>query len=131
MASEPQWLAASEIVALNQYLLDYTGEPHQLVNPGELESAQAKPINHWHFGEHDVVVLGVVLCLGIARNHPFLQGNKRTAFAAMDQFLYQNGWDLTLPDEIAVAEALVDVLVDNMSEHRFMAIVQQHTVPIC
>jgi death on curing protein len=64
----------------------------------------------------DVAALGVVLFLGLARNHPFAQGNKRTAFAAMVAFLAGNGYRLELHDSVANADRLVAALENQVSD---------------
>ena len=117
MANEPVWLTADLLIEFNELDVSATGEPHVLRDLGGLESAIARPVNHWHYGEADVVALAVALLLGIARNHPFLQGNKRTAFAAADYFLYLNGYDLTVEDSEALADVIVDAIRGDVSEH--------------
>jgi death-on-curing protein len=89
LANEPVWLTADHLIEFNELEVAATGEPHVVRDMSGLESAIGRPINHWHYGETDVVALAVALLLGVARNHPFLQGNKRTAFAAADYFLSQ------------------------------------------
>jgi death-on-curing protein len=86
LANEPVWLTADHLIEFNELDVSATGEPHLVRDKAGLESAIARPINHWHYGEGDVVALAVALLLGVARNHPFLLGNKRTAFAAADYF---------------------------------------------
>ena len=117
MANEPVWLTADLLIEFNELEVSATGEPHVLRDLGGLESAIARPVNHRHYGEADVVALAVALLLGIARNHPFLQGNKRTAFAAADYFLYLNGYDLTVEDSEALADVIVDAIRGDVSEH--------------
>ena len=115
--NEPVWLTADLLIEFNELDVSATGEPHVLRDLGGLESAIARPVNHWHYGEADVVALAVALLLGIARNHPFLQGNKRTAFAAADYFLYLNGYDLTVEDSEALADVIVDAIRGDVSVH--------------
>jgi len=118
LANEPVWLDADLLIEFNQLEVSATGEPHILRDLAGLESAIAWPINHWHYGENDIVALAVALLLGIARNHPFLQGNKRTAFAAADYFLYLNGYELQAEqDSEALAEFLIDAINGDVSEH--------------
>jgi prophage maintenance system killer protein len=77
-----------------------TGEPI-------LDSACARPKHAWHYSEDDWAVLAVSLMLGIARNHPFDQGNKRTGFAASAIFLNLNGLDLKTIDSEGFAEIII------------------------
>ncbi|HBK07683.1 MAG TPA: hypothetical protein DDZ81_17830 [Acetobacteraceae bacterium] len=66
-----------------------------LRDAGLLERALAGPLNREGYGEPDTAELAAVHALGIARNHPFIDGNKRTAFGALEVFLRLNGCDLT------------------------------------
>ncbi len=79
MASEPLWLSPDEIEDINRAIVAVTGETFFVRDQGLLESACARPQQHWHYDDQrDVVELAVALLLGVARNHPFEQGNKRT-----------------------------------------------------
>lgn len=75
MRSEPVWLSAQLVTEFNARTVTETGEPFFVRDAGLLESALARPINHWSYGEDDLALLAVSLLLGIARNHPFGQGN--------------------------------------------------------
>lgn len=130
MASEPVWLTADHLIELNELEVSATGEPHLLRDLPGLESALARPMNHWHYGEGDVVALAVALLLGVARNHPFLQGNKRTAFAAADYFLFLNGYELdTGQDSEGLAEFLIDAINGDVSEHYLIEVLGEWVTP--
>ncbi len=81
------------------------------------------PANSWHYGgERDIVALAAVLLFAVARNHPFLQGNKRTGFAAAINFLALNGWAVTASfDAVHFAELIVDVLEGAAEPEAFAA----------
>ena len=120
MASEPRWLTPDDILELNRLIVGDTGEPFALRDAGLLESAVAKPMQHWSYGgEHDAVALAVTLLFGIARNHPFEQGNKRTAFEAALIFLELNGYVLEAPDTPALADLIVAVITRELTEAQF------------
>lgn len=113
MRSETRWLSPGEIVEINRLTVAATGEPHGLIKPNELESAAARPSAFWTYEEEDnIAVLAVRLLVGIARNHPFEQGNKRTAFIAAIQFLLTNGWRLDIEDAEEAA-ALIEAVVEH------------------
>jgi death-on-curing protein len=122
LQSEPDWLDADLIIEFNKLAVaaKEPPEPHVLLKPDALESALANPINRWHYGERDAVVLAVVLLVSIGRNHPFFQGNKRCAFAAADYFLYLNGYELGLPDGVNLADLCTDVIIGNTAEQRLV-----------
>ena len=71
-------------------------------------------------GKTVVAVLGAsALLFGIARNHPFEQGNKRTGFTAALVFLQLNGYEVTLEDDESLADIIVDVITRKLSEDDF------------
>jgi death on curing protein len=97
-----------------------TGEPYFLRDPGLLESAVMRPQNHWNYGEKDMVLLAGALLLGINRNHPFEQGNKRTALAATSQFLRANGYTLVAPDGVTLGEFILRSAAGTISHTNFI-----------
>ena len=114
MLNEPRWLSVDDLITFNRLAVQKTGEPFSIRDQKLLESAWAKPQNHWHYGEQDIVLLAVQLLLGIARDHPFEQGNKRTAFAAADAFLYLNGYQLDAPDGTPLADLMVQAIMGDV-----------------
>jgi death on curing protein len=80
----------------------------------------AKPINRFHYdGVEDVLSLAMTLLFGVARNHAFEQGNKRTGFLAAVVFLEANGYTIEPDPSRATAASLVLVLEGRMSEEEF------------
>lgn len=67
-----------------------------------LESALGRPRNKWSFGEEDLAVLAAAYAFGVARNHPFVDGNKRAALLSLITFLGLNGIDFEAPNSEAV-----------------------------
>jgi len=129
LPSEPTWLPADLIVEFNKLIVAETGEPHVLRDNAALENALAKPVNYWSYGEVDAVVLAVALLVGLGRNHPFLQGNKRTAFEAADYFLHLNGYELTVDDSEALADFVIDVINGDVSEQRLVETLWDYVEP--
>jgi death-on-curing protein len=70
---------------------------------GLLESALARPVNKFAYGETKLSPLAAAYAFGIARNHPFIDGNKRAAFSSIIVFLGLNGIDFMVPPEQATA----------------------------
>jgi death-on-curing protein len=120
LPSEPRWLPIEAVVEINRTLVRNTGEQHFVRDQGLLESALARPQNAFAYGEPDMVALAVRLMAGIAHAHPFEQGNKRTAFVAMMQFLMANGYDTTIEDTIAWAELVIDLVEHRSDEAEFV-----------
>lgn len=106
-----------------------TGERHFLRDFGLLESALARPRNAFAYGEEDIVALAVRLMAGIAQAHAFEQGNKRTAFVAMVQFLIMNGHDLTIEDALPWAERVIGLVEHRATEEEFVVALRPFVVP--
>lgn len=105
--AEPVWLTRAVVESLHAAQITRFGGPEGLRDAGALESALDRPRNKWAYGETtDLVDLAAAYAFGIARNHPFIDGNKRTAFAAMMVFLRRNGVPFAPPP----AEATVAIL---------------------
>jgi death-on-curing protein len=93
-----------------------TGEPHALRDPPLLESAIDKPRNHFAYdGQEDVATLAATLLFGIAENHPFVQGNKRTALVCAIRFLECNGFTVSAPDTEALGKQVLAVIKYELS----------------
>ena len=88
--SEPIWLTIVHIKDFHSEQLVMFGGGDGTRDEGLLESALMRPQNQWHYGTHDMAVLAADYAFGIAKNHPFIDGNKRVAFAAMMVFLRIN-----------------------------------------
>ena len=106
-----------------------TDENYALLFRGGLLAALARPVNHWHYGEDDIVVLAVKLLLGIGQNHPFEQGNKRTAFLAAAIFLELNGYRFSVDDSDFLGELIRSSIVGERAEKDFVAILRTFIVP--
>lgn len=89
--SEPRWITKAQVIRMHAEQLAVFGGPAGLRDEGMLESALGRPQNKWAFGETDYAALAAAYAFGIARNHPFVDGNKRAAFMAMMTFLRKNG----------------------------------------
>jgi death-on-curing protein len=101
--SEPEWLDLDIVLDFHAEQLALFGGADGIRDLGLLESALARPVNKFAYGETDLAVLAAAYGFGIARNHPFIDGNKRTAFASIVIFLGLAGIDLDAPPEEATA----------------------------
>ena len=130
MPSEPSWISPAELIALNQVVVEDTGEPHFVRDSALLDSAAAVPKNRWAYGgEDDLVALAVALLFAVARNHPFEQGNKRTGFVAMDVMLQANGLRYDGEDTVELADAVVAVIAHQAEEAAFAERLAPHVRP--
>lgn len=106
---EPVWLDKALILALYEDVVVASGGAVGLRDEGLLESALARPINRRLYeGVEDITELAATYAVGIASNHPFIDGNKRMAFIALGQFLADNGLSLTASDEDSI-RVMLDV----------------------
>lgn len=119
--TEPVWLSAETVLYINERVVTRTGEPFFLRDRGLLESALAKPQNEFFYRNvEDVASLATALLFGIARNHPFAQGNKRTGFLSAVDFLEINGYMIDASDdEFLLGRLVVEVLEQTLDEKRF------------
>ena len=93
---EPVWLDVQIALAVHDRQLAEHGGSQGVRDPAMLESALARPRNKWGHGEDDRCSLAAAYAFAIARNHPFVDGNKRTAWVFARLFLALNGVALDL-----------------------------------
>lgn len=120
---EPIWLSAANLVAINATVCAATGEPHALINAGALESGLSRARFRADYDpDADLATLGVELAYGIAMAHAFLQGNKRTAFAALVLFLEFNGGELDPADDFA--KPVIDLITGTLDRTAFADLIR-------
>lgn len=102
----PRWLPKDIILAVHHRQLAEHGGAAGVRDEGLLDSALARPQNLFAYGEGDAAALAAAYAFGIARNHPFIDGNKRTAYVACELFLMANGFELASSDEESLAMML-------------------------
>ena len=120
------WLDPSVIHAVHDEQLGEHGGAAGLRDVGLLESALARPMQLAAYGEPDAASLAAAYGFGLAKNHPFVDGNKRTAFVAVELFLALNGWDLAAGDADCVI-AMLHLASGDWSEAQFAAWVRAHS----
>lgn len=103
---EPRWLSHRLILTVHDLQLTRHGGAGGLRDEGLLDSALARPANLYGYGEPDLYALAAAYAAGIIRNHPFVDGNKRTGFVAAALFLDRNGVRLVAPEAEAVVMTL-------------------------
>jgi death-on-curing protein len=120
------WLSHELILAIHDEQLAEHGGSTGLRDPGLLDSALARPLNRAGYGEPDTAELAAVYALAIAQNHPFIDGNKRTAFVALELFLRLNGLVFTAGDAESVVMTLA-MAAGELPDAEFIAWVRMHT----
>lgn len=113
--TEPKWITLGIATAIHDEAIYEFGGLPGIRDEGLLESALDRPRNLLSYEpDSSIFRLAAVLCIGIARNHPFLDGNKRTALLATRAFLFLNGYELEPQQDdevttlVAVAEGSFD-----------------------
>ena len=96
--------------------------------PELLESALARPLNRASYGEPDIAELAALYALGIVRNHPFVDGNKRTGFAALFMFLALNGAEFEPPD-VDATMAVLRLAAGGLTDNEFINWVRDNGHP--
>jgi death-on-curing protein len=104
MSSGWIWVAVEVAMAAHAEQLAKHGGGEGVRDVGALESAMPRPLNLAAYGDPDAAALAAAYAFGIARNHPFVDGNKRTAAVVSETFLLLNGHELEASDaELVVA----------------------------
>ena len=100
-----RWIDKRALLLLHGESLAEHGGASGMRDEGLLDSALARPLNLVAYGEPDLAALAAAYGFGIAKNHPFVDGNKRAAFLAVGLFLFLNG------QRLAVTQADATVMV--------------------
>ena len=120
-----RWISKPALLLLHaESLAEHGGSPG-LRDEGLLDSALARPQNLLAYGEPDAAALAAAYGSGVARNHPFIDGNKRAALLSIGLFLHLNGWRLTASQAdttrtmlaLAAGDLPEDTLADWLRRH--------------
>ena len=103
---EPLWLSRNVMLSTHAELLSRFGGLSGIRDEGLLDSAMNRPRHLLAYGQPDLFELAAEYTFGIVKNHPFLDGNKRTGFMAAYIFLGANDMEFTAPEEEAVLQTL-------------------------
>jgi death-on-curing protein len=113
---KPVWIDDRDVLVLHDRLLALHGGAPGLRDHGLLKSALARPQQHFAYAESaDIVDMATAYTAGIVRNHPFVDGNKRTGFVVGILFLELNGYRFTASEEDA-AQAVLALAAGNLDE---------------
>jgi death-on-curing protein len=127
--NEPRWVSKRALLLLHRESLRQFGGADGLRDDGLLDSALARPQNKFAYeDEADLCRLAAAYAHGIAKNHPFIDGNKRAALAAAGIFLKTNGRELTADPAMATV-AMLDLAAGEMTEEEFADWLRDHTAP--
>ncbi len=122
---EPHWLDAKDAIAIHDRQLAEHGGPGGVRDETLLESALARPINKWNYGDDDWASLAASYAYGLARNHPFIDGNKRTSWVLARLFLMLNGLTLNF-DKADATWVMQQLAAGKLSEEEMTDWFRQH-----
>lgn len=123
-----RWVDKRVLLLLHDESLAEHGGASGLRDEGLLDSALARPLNLVAYGQPDAAALAAAYGVGLAKNHPFVDGNKRAAFLAVGLFLALNGNRLTA-SQAAATVAVFQLAAGELSEEAFAAWLREHTAP--
>ena len=126
--SEPEWLDTAIVLDVHAEQLALFGGADGVRDLGLLESALGRPLNKFAYGDSDLASLAAAYAFGIAKNHPFVDGNKRTGLVAMLVFLGLNGQRLEAPDD-ELADLVLSVAAGRISKADVAVFVRHHRRP--
>ena len=116
--NEPYWLTREECLAVHEILINQFGGIHGLRDENLLASALARPPQLLAYGQPDLAQLAAAYTYGLVRNHPFLDGNKRTGFMLGAGFLERNGGRF-LASEADTAVTILALAAGELNEGDF------------
>lgn len=127
--SEPRWLSRLIVNSLHQELIREHGGSYGVRDEGLIESALARPQNRWAYeAGADLSTLAAAYAFGLARNHGYVDGNKRVGFMALYVFLGLNGLDLEVSEPEVVA-VMTGVAEGSIREEELATWTRIHAVP--
>lgn len=124
----PIWAERAAILALHDEALAAHGGASGIRDTGLLESALARQQNLHAYGEGDAAALAAAYAFGIIRNHPFVDGNKRTGFLAASLFLEANGYRFSASEAEVVLRTLA-LAASEIDEAEFAAWLRENVQP--
>ncbi len=124
-----RWLNADVLRAIHHEQLAEHGGGTGVRDEGLFESAVMRPQNLAAYEQPDVFELAAAYAIGLAKNHPFVDGNKRTAYVAMELFLWLNGLELLATDADCVI-TMLGVAAGEIKEAELADWLRQQTEPI-
>lgn len=124
-----RWLSGRVVTSIHLRQIQRHGGGHGIRDAGLLDSALARPQNAAGYGDPTAFELAASYAYGIARNHPFIDGNKRTAFVASVLFLKMSGWQVDA-EQAEAAVVFIRLAAGEFSEAELAEWFRRNTKPI-
>jgi death on curing protein len=127
-AAEPVWIIYEQAIAIHSRQLRRFGGAPGLRDEGMLRSALERPVNKWADEQSPLAELAAAYAFGLAKNHAFVDGNKRIAFMAMMTFLHKNGV-VFAPDPAQATKIILALAAGEVSEESFVRWIRDNWPP--
>jgi death-on-curing protein len=126
---QPRWISRRALLYLHSASLTTFGGSTGIRDEGLLDSALARPQNRFLYApESDFSELAASYGFGIAKNHPFIDGNKRAAFHSVGLFLSINGFEL-VADQLDAIQTMLRLAAGELNEEQFAVWIRKNTKP--
>jgi death-on-curing protein len=113
--TEPKWVTYEQVIAIHSRQLRRFGGAPGLRDEGMMRSALERPFNKWQYEQAEMPVLAAAYAFGLAKNHAFVDGNKRIAFMTMVAFLRKNDIRFS-PDQAVATKMILALAAGEVSE---------------
>lgn len=123
--SEPKWIDHKVVLAIHARQIKEHGGVHGLRDEQLLHSSLDAPKNSYHYEKSNIIVLAAKYVHSLAGNHPFADGNKRTAYICMRLFLQMNGKDIQATGEEKI-RLMVDIASSALSVADIALWIEKH-----
>ena len=127
-SGEPEWLTVEMVADAHSEQLAIFGGPDGIRDHGLLDSAVARAPNKWAYGETDLAALAAAYAFGLARNHQFVDGNKRAAFTSIFMFLGLNGATFR-PSPVDATAAILALAAGELTEDQLTQWIRDNVEP--
>ena len=114
-SNEPNWVTYGQVIAIHSRQLRRFGGAPGPRDEGMLRSALERPVNKWQYEQAEIPVLAAAYAFGLAKNHAFVDGNKRIAFMTMVTFLRKNGIRFA-PEQAHATKIILALAAGEVSE---------------
>ncbi|MGB8701553.1 MAG: type II toxin-antitoxin system death-on-curing family toxin [Thermosynechococcaceae cyanobacterium] len=126
---EPKWVRRDAVLVVHDRQIELFGGQYGLRDAGLLDSALARPKNFFFYENADMARLSAAYGYGICQNHPFIDGNKRTAFVVSVAFLKINGLNFQA-SQVEVVHTMENLADGILSEEAFTDWIKNHSSPL-
>jgi death-on-curing protein len=126
---EPRWVQIEVIKAIHTRQINEHGGIHGIRDTSLLQSAMDAPKNSFHYGAESIIAMAAKYAYSLASNHPFADGNKRTAYICMRLFLKLNGYDISADGKEKI-HLMTSIASGTMSVEAITAWLNDHLIDL-